>query len=318
MGIYQLDKGTLDVLYLGSSHAFSSISPEDIYKKYGITGYVQGSSCQKLWQSYYYLEEALYTQHPQVVVLDTFMALDGGAQSEAFNREAIDKLRMSPAKIKSAWTAFQMNPDGEDFISYIFPAFRYHDRWKELSRQDYEYMFLPSNAPAKGFLARFGSVSCEFNSSDYESKNPEVQPLNSLCEKNLNRIKNLCDANGIDLVLVKYPTCLWNIYNSLTLQSWADNNNVTFLDFNADEVLRNELNIDWNTESLDGGNHLNYDGAMKVSDWIGKYLADNYHFSDKRNDPQYNIWETDYNYYKKCVSNHQISSIVEFEEYLNT
>lgn len=318
VGMYQLDENTLDVLYLGSSHSFSSISPEDIYKKYGITGYVQGSSCQKLWQSYYYLEEALYTQHPQVVVLDTFMALDGNVQSEAFNREAIDKLKMSRAKIRSAWTVYRMNPDGEDIISYIFPAFRYHDRWKELSEQDFKYMCLPSDAPAKGFLARIGTVPCEFNSADYESNDLEVHPLNSLCVEYLNKIKDLCDANDIDLMLVKYPTCLWNNYNSITIQRWADMNGVTFLDFNANDDLREEVNIDWSVDSLDGGNHLNYDGAMKMSDWMGKYLVNHYTFSDKRTNPQYSIWETDYDYYKKCVLNYQISLITDFERYLST
>ena len=315
-GFYDLEKDTVDVLYIGSSHSFSSISPEDIYKKYGITGYVQGSSCQKVWQSYYYLEEFLYTQHPKIVILDTFMALDGGAQSEPFNREAIDKMRMSPAKLKSAWMAKRMNVEEEDFISYIFPALRYHDRWKELSDQDYKYIFMPRTSSAKGFLPRQGSVAAEFNIKDYNNKT-EVQTLNGTCADYLNKIKKLCDTNGMEFILVKWPTCLWSLSSSLTIEQWANENDVRFLDFIANKDLRAAVNIDWNVDSLDGGNHLNYEGAMKMTDWMGAYLTTNYVFEDKRNNENYMQWDEDYIYYKKCVKNAELKSQNEFDMYLN-
>lgn len=316
VGMYCLPDNSIDVLYLGSSHSFSSISPEDIYMDYGITGYVQASSCQKLWQSYYYLEEALYTQHPKVVILDTFMALDGNPQSEPFNREAIDKMRYSPAKIKSAMTAYQMNPDEEDFISYLMPAFRYHDRWENLSNMDFEYPFMPSTTAAKGFLPRIGAVPTEFNLCDYDKPDAEPMILNETCNQYLTKIKELCNDNNIELILVKYPTCLWNQINSLTVKSWADANGVNFMDFNSDVELRQQVNIDWSIDSLDGGNHLNYDGAMKMSKWFGNYLSENYSFSDKRLDSAYNVWDNDYYYYKKCVKSKNIPSIKNMDMYL--
>jgi len=318
VGMYELADDTIDVLYLGSSHSFSSVSPEDIYKNYGITGYVQASSCQKVWQSYYYLEEALYTQHPRLVVLDTFMALDGNPQSEAFNREAIDKMRYSPAKLSSAVTAYEMNPEGEDLISYMMPAFRYHDRWEQLSEMDLKYPFMPSTSAAKGFLPRIGAAATEFNLSDYEDPNAAPMELNEICAEYLTKINELCRENGIELILVKYPTCLWNQTNSLTIKAWADENGVKFLDFNADVELRQEAGIDWSVDSLDGGNHLNYDGAMKMSDWLGRFLTENYSFADKRTDPDYKVWDDDYTYYKKCVDSTAVPSINDIDAYLDT
>lgn len=316
-GLYELERDTLDVLFLGSSHSFSSVSPEDIYKQYGITGYVQASSCQKLWQSYYYLIETLQTQKPKVVILDTFMALNPEPQSEPFNREAIDCMKLSIAKLKSAWRAERMAPADEDLYSYIIPAFRYHDRWEELSEQDYRYFVMPGTSSAKGFLPRQGSGYAEFNASDYDESYSEVGEIDSLCAAYLSKIKGLCEENGIDFILVKYPTCLWNGYNAAVIHRWADENGVLYMDFNADTALREQADIDWSVDSLDGGNHLNYDGAMKMTEWMGQWLADHYSFADKRNDDRYAVWDKDYEYYKKCVVDARMPEQTDFAAYVD-
>lgn len=315
-GLYELEKNTLDVLYIGSSHMFSSISPEDIFKNHGITGYVQASSCQKVWQSYYYLKETYYTQKPKVVVLDTFMALDGAPQSEAFNREAIDKMKLSPAKIEAIRTAVDYNPDEEEFMSYLFPVLRYHDRWEELKEEDYVWFVSEQDAPAKGFLARIGTVEATFNEAAYVE--PAVTPtsMSENCREYLDKIKKLCEENGSELILTKLPTCLWSGASSAAIRQWSEENDVPFLDYNADEKLRNKVAIDWKTDSLDGGNHLNYAGAMKMTEVWGKYLATEFEFEDKRDNPDYQLWNEDYDYYKRCVANFELANTVDLAEYL--
>lgn len=314
-GFYELSENTLDVLYIGSSHVFSSISPEDIFMDYGITGYVQASSCQKVWQSYYYLEETYETQNPKVVVLDTFMVLDGAPQSEAYNREAIDKMKLSKAKLHSIKTAVEYNSE-ESFMSYLFPLLRYHDRWEELKEEDYRWFFTGCEAPAKGFLARIGSVSAVFNEDAYKDESIEPKIIDEKCAVYLKKIKELCEMHGSDLVLTKFPTCLWDGASSAGIRQWAQENKIPFLDYNGDKKLRNQVDIDWETESLDGGNHLNYAGAMKMSNVFGKYLVEEYFFEDKRKDGVYKQWHNDYIYYKKCVKNYELANTTSLSEYL--
>lgn len=278
-GLYDLPKNTLDVLYLGSSHAFSCISPEDIYKDYGITGYVQASSCQRIWQSYYYLLETLEYQAPKVVVLDVFTMFDGGAQSEPFNREAIDKMRFSRAKLEAIQMAVRLNLQVENFESYILPIIRYHDRWEELEAKDYRWFFDDSNIISKGFLPRIGVNQTEFNYTDYQTSNVQGLEIPALCKEYLEKIKQICDENGITLVLVKYPTCLWDLSKAQAVDKWATDNGVAYLDYNSNEELREKVGIDWTVDTLDAGNHLNYDGAMKMSKVFGEYLIQNFEFS---------------------------------------
>ena len=43
--------------------------------------------------------------------------------------------------------------------------------------------------------------------------------------------------------------------------------------------MTQELKINWQTDSYDGGDHLNLQGAEKVTDYLGEYLKENYDFS---------------------------------------
>ena len=53
------------------------------------------------------------------------------------------------------------------------------------------------------------------------------------------------------------------------------------------------------TDTRDGGNHLNYSGATKMTKYIGQYLKDNYTLNDYRHDPHYEQWNKDYEMFMK-------------------
>lgn len=312
-GLQLLDDNTVDVLYIGSSHVFSTISPEDIFMKFGMTGYVLSSSCQRIWQSYYYMMEALETQSPKCVVVDTFCALDPNSNSEAFNREAIDPMRMGKAKLEAVKTVVELNPEEENWLSYLFPVMRYHDRWESLEKGDFEKLVVPNACSAKGFLPRIGSVPATFNEQDYPGENATSVP--EICKEYLDKIVAECKQRNIKLVLVKYPTCMWDGNNSLAMQNYAKENEIPYLDFNANEDLKNEAEIDWSVDSLDGGNHLNYDGAMKLSPILGKYLSQYIDYQDKRENTAYKNWIDDYAYYKACVKDYYIQNDIYFSDW---
>ena len=67
-------------------------------------------------------------------------------------------------------------------------------------------------------------------------------------------------------------------------------------------LLTDEIPIDWETDSRDGGDHLNYYGAMKVSSYMSGYLADHYDLPDHRGDSAYSAWDAAYDQYQKELS----------------
>ena len=61
--------------------------------------------------------------------------------------------------------------------------------------------------------------------------------------------------------------------------------------------------INWKKDSADGGMHMNYRGAGKVSAYLGEYLHTHYTLSDHRADSAYALWNTDYREYAKALRN---------------
>ena len=318
LGFYHEPENTIDVLYIGSSHTFCSFSPIDIFHNYGITGYVRGSSCQKIWASETVLEDSLRTQNPKVVVFEVMMMFDLAPQTEAFNREIYDSLRPSNTKYQGVATTLEKSTD-EDFLSYVFPIMRYHDRWSTLEKDDFTFFQESRHMVTKGYFPRQNVVPVtDYNPGMYQISDMEPYQYTQETIEYLQRMKNLCDERGIAFVMVKAPThfsYFWDGSKSLAATQIAEQLGVPYIDFNIGEYA--EL-IDWDTESLDGGNHINYAGAMKVSNEFGEWLTSHFSFEDKRIDPKYEVWNTDYEIYEKELALYTIKNATTFEQYMET
>ena len=64
-------KDTIDVIVAGDSESYTTISPMQIWKKYGYTVYAAGQPGAKLTETKYILSRAFKTQSPKVVMLET-------------------------------------------------------------------------------------------------------------------------------------------------------------------------------------------------------------------------------------------------------
>ena len=277
---YCQERNSIDVLYLGSSHAYSSISPMDMYNEYGFTGYVRASSCQRSWESYTLLEESLKYQQPKVVVYEVMSSYHDEAQLETFSRDVFDAMR--PSKTMVDGVLADIEGTDTDILSYLIPMFRYHDRWETLNQDDFEFMMKKSPEPTKGFM-----VKCIIDpvvNYDPNRFNSDAEPrkLSEKSEKYIRKMKKLCDDNGISFVMVKVPTeyvPYWDVSMYKGIKELADDMEVPFIDYNVGE---NKLDIDWSKDTDDQGNHLNYYGAQKTTKAIGKYLNSHFDLPDHR------------------------------------
>ena len=66
---YEQEEGTVDVLVLGPSLAFADINTAVLWDEYGMSAFNLAGSIQPMWNTYYYLKEALKYQRPKVIVL---------------------------------------------------------------------------------------------------------------------------------------------------------------------------------------------------------------------------------------------------------
>lgn len=159
-GFYEEPKDSLDVLYLGTCNVYNNVNPLAMWRDYGFTGYVFATPDQEIWTSYYYLEEALKYQKPKVVVLDALMLPDVKHSEEGYARQALDNLRPSATKLKNAYATLEQ-PDLFSIASVMMPALRFHDRWKDLQRSDFEGVLKAEPSVYKGFAPIFYAAPYE-------------------------------------------------------------------------------------------------------------------------------------------------------------
>lgn len=272
-GIFSEPKDSIDTVFIGDSEVYHSFIPLNIWRDYGITSYDVSSPSQKLVYSMEFLKKTFEKQSPKIVFLET---------NAIFRKSYF-----------------------EDEITYkaeqIFPVFRYHDRWKNLQLKDFsaavEYT---ANENNKGYYFTKKSKPATDKAIKKYMKYSDVSaPILSTNKKYLNEIAKFCKKHGTKLVLISTPsTKNWNYQRHNTMEAISKDLGVDYIDTN---LLRDDIPIDWKKDTKDKGDHLNYNGAVKMTNYIGKYLDDTKLFKDKRNDPSYDNWNTCLDRFEKQV-----------------
>ena len=89
----------------------------------------------------------------------------------------------------------------------------------------------------------------------------------------------------------------WTYARHNAVQNLSDELGVEFLDLN---LLYDEVGIDMRNCFRDGGNHLNYFGAGAVTDYVGKYIGENYGIESRRDDAELaEYWDNEVVQFKK-------------------
>lgn len=272
-GIFSEPKDSIDTVFIGDSEVYHSFIPLNIWRDYGITSYDVSSPSQKLVYSMEFLKKTFENQSPKIVFLET---------NAIFRKSYL-----------------------EDEITYkaeqIFPVFRYHDRWKNLQLKDFsatvEYT---ANENNKGYyFTKKSKPATDKAIKEYMKYSDVSAPILSTNKKYLNEIAKFCKTHGARLVLISTPsTKNWNYQRHNTMEAISKDLGVDYIDTN---LLRDDIPIDWKKDTKDKGDHLNYNGAVKLTDYVGKYLDDTKLFKDKRNDPSYDNWNTCLDKFEKQV-----------------
>lgn len=271
-GILGETENTIDVLILGDSEAYSSITPMRIWEKYGITSYVCATSGQHIYQANTFLRNGFKRQKPKVVILDT------------------DTIYREISRNNAIVSATEN----------VFPVFKYHNRWKSMKTgdifQNAEYTWTDD---CKGYIHSVAvEGATDLKSVEYTDKTEKISVVN---EKYLLSMVEFCRKNDTQFLMVSTPSIKnWSYERHNGLKEFADKYNVTFIDLNVGDTY---VNIDWTTDTRDKGDHLNYYGAVKVTDYLGKYLNDNYEFEDHRSDNKYSKWNESLTRYNSIVNN---------------
>lgn len=284
-GFYAEKKNDIDVLFIGSSNCFCTIDPLVLYEEYGITAYNFASSSQSMDISLLYLKEALKRQKPKVVALEVNY-IPGQIVSDLGEDSIMWGLTDMPLTFDKLKCLYQLlGKVDEDYLSYAFPLLRYHERWKEISKQDYTYPGQDKTNWNKGYL-RTNEVTIEqVDLSSYtEEGSAWLDERAVVC---LKEMVNICKEEGISLVLFKSPKEGWYQYFSSEIASVVAEEGIELLDYNG---LAQEIRLDMTMDFRDR-HHLNNQGAAKVSFHMGAYLKEHFDIPDRREEIKENSWD---------------------------
>ena len=294
---YELPEDSVEVLVLGSSHAYCGFNTGVLWREQGIPAYILAGSQQPMWNAYYCLIEALKTQSPSLVVLEGYMTyIDTPYRDDSMVIRNTYGMRWSPNKVR----AIMASAPKDRWPDFLLAYTQYHTRYNDLGFQD----ILPYQGDV--MYENWKGTTLKFNTEAKET--PQIadvsarDPLEPRTEEYYRKILQLCTEKEIPLLVAvtPYATTEEKQMRFNTAADIAAEYGVPFIDYNK---MYEEIGMDFETDMADDG-HLNAPGAAKFTSVFGQYLAENYAIPDHRGEEVYETWEKDADYiYKRLEQN---------------
>lgn len=279
-----------DVLFFGSSHTIDGIFPMELWNDYGIVSYNLGNYSERIVTTYYNMLLALKYTEPKLVVIDACLAsstekIRNDKKEHLYNM--LDSYPISYTKYEAIKDLFNNENVLDNEINFLFNFSLYHSRWNELTKED----FINDNNKAKGAETMI-SISTPNEMSNFNNVNT-YSGKETINMEYLRKIITYCQENEIEVLItyLPYPATDEDIGVSKYVQAICDEYDVNYINFLSMDT------VNYNTDCYDSGSHLNPSGARKVTDYIGKYIMENYDIPDQRENEVYNFWYEDYDEY---------------------
>lgn len=270
--ILNLNKDKIDLLFLGSSHSYSTFNSRIFDNKLGVNTYVLSSDGQPIAASYYLLKELYKRKKPEIVVFELYgLLLD--TESKKNYENVFNSFRFGINKIEASKIF-----DKSEQIDYLIPILKYHSIWKEPSQifKNIIALYLPPYKGSTPYWENSTIIREDEEVENYLEENFEIDHKNI---EYLKLIKNEVEKNNGKLILTVAPVVprKWN-YKVLKLKEKIEKeiSDTEIIDYNT---RLKDLKIDIK-DFLDHG-HLNNKGSIKISEDFSNYLNKNYTFKEK-------------------------------------
>lgn len=288
-GAFFSEKENIDVLLLGDSHMRDAVSPMDLWSDYGIVSYNMASGWSTTAVDYWVIKNAYEYTTPKVIVLDgSLLSYDKRKVfSKSVMHEQVDEFPLSINKIKMSYDLYD---DWNDRLQFIFKFSLYHSRWDELTSDDFQSKELLIDKVNKGWMPH---INVEVPDSYPQLDKNDKFEGDSLSIEYLYKIVEECQERGIDVLLVylPFPAAEDKQRDANRLYDIAHECGVNYVNFLELDV------VDYDTDCYDANSHLNPSGAHKVTDFIGRYIIENYRVPDHREEAAYSSWNDNFEGY---------------------
>ncbi len=257
------------VLFFGTSQGGCGINPLMVWDQAGISSYNFCIRGQYIGTTWYTMQDVFNRCSPQIAVLD-FESLE---RPEDFL--TISNRLFSLPLIADQRLRFKMYREIiDDEMIYYFPFFRYHNRWKEITRNDDRKLYT-----VLGCEARYETQKDQESLPEYMDE-PE-EPMGEREQGYLEKILALTREKGCKLILLDMPCYSKPEYEAKTawVRNWASCQNIPVIEANQPTAF---LEMGLTCEDFADDMHLNLKGQEKLSGYLGEWLSANCQLPDER------------------------------------
>lgn len=274
---YDLEPDTLDLFFLGSSHAYCTFDPEIIDDELGISSFNLGSPLQHGYSSYFVLKEALKYQKPDTLVFEIYWdMLDDEFELTQANAviQAVDNEEFEDEFVREV---FPLN----ELIKYHFKPVRYQqdifNYWNRELTEKVEENLSPLIEEQEGTPGESYHKGRGFIYSDIVIPDSEFYETNQFVgfdgskwefdktqKEYVEKLVQLAKEEGIEVIFVTAPIANVSMeyienYHVLhdTVADFAKDLDIPYRDYN---IVNMEKNLFVNENFRDDA-HLNFSGV---------------------------------------------------------
>ena len=285
INLYHQEADTVDVLVLGTSCGYAGVNTNVLWEEYGIAAYNLCTAEQPYWISYYYLEEALKTQQPRLILLDAKASIYKDDYSKRGRTIlATYGIRSFDTRMKAIAACVAE----EDFAGFALAFPELHSYYSKVEPGNFVY------PPDNGGRGPHWKGYIEMNVTEQHQKPSLVwtnikKPLNARQQEYFEKTLALAQEHGIPVMLVGFPNPDYAndhmYYNSL----WhvAEQYGVSGVNYN-DPDLR--VRLAYSSDFADW-QHLNVKGSVTFTRRLGSDLKEMYDLPDRRGEEAYATWQ---------------------------
>ena len=281
MNLYQQPKDTIDVLAIGTSQTYGGVNTNILWDEYGIASYNLTTAEQAYWVGYFYLVEALKTQHPKLVLLDA----KASTYPDDTNRHGRVILgTYGILSLPERIAAIEQCTGGENVLNFVLAFPEIHSNYATIEAES--FIAPPTNAGRgsswKGYIEQDETEKHERPSFVWTTTKMAVN------EHELEyflKILELCQENDIEVMLVSYPYPDYandHMYVNGIFKA-AEEYGITGINYNNPDL---RFGLRYSSDFADW-QHLNLKGSANFSRKLAEDILELYDIPDRRGDERY-------------------------------
>lgn len=290
------EDGTIDILYFGNSRVNRALNPVIIDEITGVNSFNYGIQGLRAPHVYYRLMDALKTQSPKLVVLESSVYLPSKESlEESYIQRTFLSLPFSAFKVKGA---LDLGQDATMVAEIILPLLRFHGRFREIDTVDFIYnMDVHPDYPyeaqiseevmneSRGYQPYSSDKILKDDGKHYFEKDysgiTDVFTPEPETDRYFRMMVDEAKKAGAEVLILSLPSTekTGNATQTVPIMNYLHSvydgdSSVKFLDINT-----KYSELQFNYSDMHNTGHVNRTGCRKISNYVGEFISENYSFT---------------------------------------